>query len=54
MNKWGTIWTFYIDSETTDPVSLEDVDDDDDSNNSIPTTPMDDSPKSQNRVSIRN
>ncbi|XP_060582895.1 mitogen-activated protein kinase-binding protein 1-like [Ruditapes philippinarum] len=34
------------DSETTDPVSLEDVDDEDDS---MPSTPMDDIPKSQNR-----
>ncbi|XP_053396719.1 mitogen-activated protein kinase-binding protein 1-like isoform X2 [Mercenaria mercenaria] len=34
------------DSESTDPVSLEDVEDEDDS---MPGTPMDDVPKSQNR-----
>ncbi|KAL4239164.1 mitogen-activated protein kinase binding protein 1 [Mactra antiquata] len=37
------------DSETTDPVSLDDIEDDDDSNNSVPTTPLEDNTKSQTR-----
>ena len=42
----------FPDSESTDPISMEDLDEDDDSNNSIPSTPVDDVvSKSKNRVS---
>ncbi|XP_052275032.1 mitogen-activated protein kinase-binding protein 1-like isoform X2 [Dreissena polymorpha] len=38
------------DSESTDPISMEDLEEDDDSNNSIPSTPVDDVvSKSKNR-----